>query len=168
MSPTLYDVLGVSPAASSGELRRAYMAEARRHHPDAGGNADVMRELNQAWAVLSDPVRRRSYDLELGITGIGDRPAWSGPSEPYDGDRFAPLDVDPADLLDDRPISLPPRSGALPLIPPALFLLSVGLGSVALVLDSPPMLGFAALVFLLSCVSVAAVAMWMLRSTIRR
>jgi hypothetical protein len=53
MSP--YDVLGVSPDASQAEIRRAYLTLARRHHPDAGGNADDMRRLNEAWAALSAP-----------------------------------------------------------------------------------------------------------------
>jgi hypothetical protein len=51
MSP--YEVLGVSPSASPEEIRRAYLALARRHHPDAGGSADQMRRLNEAWAALS-------------------------------------------------------------------------------------------------------------------
>ena len=39
--------------ASPDEIRRAYLTLARRHHPDAGGNADEMRRLNEAWAALS-------------------------------------------------------------------------------------------------------------------
>jgi hypothetical protein len=51
MSP--YEVLGVPPNATPDEIRRAYLALARRHHPDAGGTADEMRRLNEAWAALS-------------------------------------------------------------------------------------------------------------------
>jgi hypothetical protein len=51
MSP--YEVLGVSPGATPEEIRRAYLALARRHHPDAGGSVDEMRRLNEAWAALS-------------------------------------------------------------------------------------------------------------------
>jgi len=51
MSP--YEVLGVPPSATPEEIRRAYLALARLHHPDAGGNADEMRRLNEAWSALS-------------------------------------------------------------------------------------------------------------------
>jgi hypothetical protein len=50
---TPHDVLGVSPSASSDEIRRAYLALARRHHPDAGGSGEQMRRLNEAWSALS-------------------------------------------------------------------------------------------------------------------
>jgi hypothetical protein len=53
MSP--YDVLGVSPDASQAEIRQAYLTLARRHHPDAGGDTEDMRRLNEAWAALSTP-----------------------------------------------------------------------------------------------------------------
>jgi hypothetical protein len=48
-----YEVLGVSPTATPAEIRRAYLTLARRHHPDAGGDAAQMRRLNEAWAALS-------------------------------------------------------------------------------------------------------------------
>jgi curved DNA-binding protein CbpA len=61
---THYDVLGVAVGASRADIHRAYLALARRHHPDAGGDEAAMRRVNQAWAVLSDTARRRRYDLE--------------------------------------------------------------------------------------------------------
>lgn len=149
-----YDVLGVRPDATPAELRRAYLERARQHHPDAGGRAEAMTAVNEAWAVLSDPVRRRVYDLELGVQRVGADPP----------PRFrVPFDADPADLLDDRPIVVARAPGPLPLLPPGLFLASVAIGCVGLVLDAPVVLGGAAVVFLLSCVSVAAVALFTLR-----
>jgi hypothetical protein len=65
---TLYDVLEVSPDVTSAELRRAYHRAARLLHPDLNPQADTleaMRRLNDAWAVLSDPDRRRRYDLQI-------------------------------------------------------------------------------------------------------
>ena len=53
---TPYEILGVSPSASPAEIRRAYLALARRHHPDAGGDVAQMRLLNEAWAALSPSV----------------------------------------------------------------------------------------------------------------
>jgi hypothetical protein len=72
---THYEVLGVDPGASTEEIHRAYLAAARRHHPDrvavgdTDGSDDRMREVNAAWAVLSDRDRREFYDLTLGIGG---------------------------------------------------------------------------------------------------
>jgi len=51
MSP--YEVLGVRPDATPDEIRRAYLTLARRHHPDAGGDPEEMRRLNEAWSALS-------------------------------------------------------------------------------------------------------------------
>lgn len=64
---TLYDVLGVAPTATSAEIRTAYLAAARRAHPDVVGprGEDTMRDLNSAWAVLGDPHARQEYDLTL-------------------------------------------------------------------------------------------------------
>jgi DnaJ-domain-containing protein 1 len=71
---THYDVLGVDPTASAAEIRKAYLAEARRVHPDFHtGDAPArraqaeqqMRVLNEAWAVLGDDALRRAYDSGL-------------------------------------------------------------------------------------------------------
>ena len=64
---SLYGLLGVSPDASADEIRRAYYRAARQLHPDVNPEADAaaaMRRLNDAWAVLGDPVARRRYDAQ--------------------------------------------------------------------------------------------------------
>jgi curved DNA-binding protein CbpA len=64
----LYGLLGVSPDAPPDEIRRAYYRAARQLHPDVNPQADAaaaMRRLNDAWAVLGDPVARRRYDARL-------------------------------------------------------------------------------------------------------
>jgi curved DNA-binding protein CbpA len=76
---TLYDILGIRPDAEVGEIRLAYRHLARRHHPDAGGDPEIMVALNRAWTILRDPGRRRSYDLErvqraAGNAGFTKRP----------------------------------------------------------------------------------------------
>jgi hypothetical protein len=149
-----YEVLGVPADASAAELRRAYLDRARQHHPDAGGRPEAMTAVNEAWAVLSDPVRRRVYDLERGAATLGAPPRRAR----------VPFDAEPADLLDDRPVVVTTKApGPLPLLPPGLFLVSVAVGCVGLVLDAPVVLGGAAVLFLLSCVAVAAVALFTLR-----
>jgi curved DNA-binding protein CbpA len=62
---TLYDVLMASPAADQEFITSAYRFLAKRHHPDhdpSPGASTRMAELNEAHAVLSDPIRRASYD----------------------------------------------------------------------------------------------------------
>jgi molecular chaperone DnaJ len=62
----LYDILGVVPSATTEQIRSSYRNLARQVHPDVGSaahNATVtMAEINYAWSVLADPVRRREYD----------------------------------------------------------------------------------------------------------
>ncbi len=64
---THYERLGVSPTASAAEIRAAYRRLARQHHPDARGgqHSTEMAAINEAWRVLSDPVRRVRYDAGL-------------------------------------------------------------------------------------------------------
>lgn len=56
-------MLGVSPAASTAEIKAAYRALVKRHHPDAGGDDRTILALNAAWEVLGDGERRRRHDL---------------------------------------------------------------------------------------------------------
>ena len=55
-------MLGVAPSASAAEIKAAYRALVKRHHPDAGGDEVEILALNAAWEVLGDTERRRQYD----------------------------------------------------------------------------------------------------------
>jgi molecular chaperone DnaJ len=59
-----YTVLGVSRDATDTEIKRAFRELARKHHPDVspGSNGEVFREINEAYAVLSDRDSRARYD----------------------------------------------------------------------------------------------------------
>ncbi len=67
---TLYEVLEVSPRASSHVIKAAYRCLAQHHHPDKNAGDRVANErlvrINQAYVVLSDPQRRQCYDRTLG------------------------------------------------------------------------------------------------------
>ena len=62
-----YEVLGVARQASAEELKRAFRKIAMDSHPDRNPDdpaaAVRFKEASEAYAVLSDPDRRRSYDL---------------------------------------------------------------------------------------------------------
>ena len=71
-----YILLGIDRAASLDEVKRAYRRLARQFHPDVnpgdGVAAGRFREIAQAYEILSDPARRRRYDvngLELPDSG---------------------------------------------------------------------------------------------------
>ena len=68
---TLYDLLEVSPRASTQVIRAAYRCLAQTAHPDKhlGDSAASERQaqMNVAYAVLSDPVRRQLYDRSMGL-----------------------------------------------------------------------------------------------------
>lgn len=44
-----YRLLGLSPSAQWDEIERAYKRKAKIHHPDLGGDEDMMRALNEAY-----------------------------------------------------------------------------------------------------------------------
>ena len=57
-----YDILGVSKSASQDEIKKAFRKLAQKHHPDAGGDEETFKQINEAYAVLSDPKKKAQYD----------------------------------------------------------------------------------------------------------
>ena len=76
-----YDILGVAHDASEDEIKRAYRALARKHHPDVAhdkSNAEHrFKEINEAYEVLSDANKRAQYD-RFGVVGNGASAGASG------------------------------------------------------------------------------------------
>ncbi len=65
MAKNYYDTLGVGKGASTDDIRKAYRDLALKYHPDINKNKEAearMREINEAYAVLSDNDKRRQYD----------------------------------------------------------------------------------------------------------
>ena len=64
-----YTILGVLPNATPQEIRRAYHGLARLHHPDLNQQAqdNLIKMLNEAYAVLRDPAKRAAYDEQRAL-----------------------------------------------------------------------------------------------------
>ena len=71
--PNYYEVLGVRVESNTAVIRKAWLLAAWEHHPDRHDESQrdartaLMRDINNAYQTLSDPARRRRYDLEHGF-----------------------------------------------------------------------------------------------------
>lgn len=62
MPPNYYEILSVQPDVGEAELKQAFKAFARKHHPDHGGPEDLFIEGRLALQTLKDPIKRFAYD----------------------------------------------------------------------------------------------------------
>jgi curved DNA-binding protein CbpA len=88
-----YAILGVPPTASEAEIRDAYRRLVRHYHPDLNPEREDaearIKELNEAYEVLSDPARRTRYDRTRPVR----IPVRVGGAPPSHHARSAPLDL---------------------------------------------------------------------------
>jgi molecular chaperone DnaJ len=76
MPADYYEVLGIERSASAAEIKKAYRKLARKYHPDVNpDNAEAekkFKEIQEAYAVLSDAEKRKQYDTFGRVDGIPD------------------------------------------------------------------------------------------------
>ena len=83
-----YDILGVKKSASADEIKKAFRRLARKHHPDAGGDEETFKEINEAYEVLSDPEKKKQYDTFVTVGNFAQQPGgWQGGTWPGGGRR---------------------------------------------------------------------------------
>lgn len=131
-----YRVLHVQPDAHEAVIRTAYrtLMQKLRLHPDLGGDGATATLINEAYTVLSDPVRRAAYDAQFNLRRARAAPTaqahdtGSGTAPPTDALTAAALPASPTDLATcpfcaaalPAPEHRPPRCAgcASPLTPP--------------------------------------------------
>ena len=105
---THYDQLGVKPTASPQQIRRAFRDLSKLYHPDttelpAAEATEKFYQLNEAYAILSSPDRRWTYDQQVGYSRISVMQPLEALSRPPSPERREPANMylDPT----DRPLS---------------------------------------------------------------
>lgn len=123
MSPspkTLYEVLGISPSATTEQIKTAYRKAARATHPDAGGSSETFHIVAEAYEILSNPQQKAAYDRSLG-RGAATVPAagGSGPHPTHARAASSRAGSGPAgDTLGNPPRFVPDFSpGSPPVLP---------------------------------------------------
>ncbi|KAL5121716.1 Molecular chaperone (DnaJ superfamily) [Pleosporales sp. CAS-2024a] len=88
----LYDSLGISSSATQDEIKKAYRKAALKWHPDKNKDnpqaSEKFKECSQAYEILSDPEKRKTYDqygLEFILRGGAPPPEQGAGGNPFEG-----------------------------------------------------------------------------------
>lgn len=82
MKKNYYDILQINQNASPEIIEKAYKVLAKKYHPDLQKDEDkenaekLLKEINEAYEILSNPIKRSNYDKSLEISSV--------PKEEYD------------------------------------------------------------------------------------
>lgn len=94
-----YEVLGVSKTATDAEIKSAFRKLAKKYHPDVSKEenaAEKFKEAQEAYAVLSDPEKRKKYD-QFGHSAFQNNGGGAGGFQGFDGFDFGGM----GDIFDD-------------------------------------------------------------------
>ena len=84
-----YEILGLEKGASGKDIKKAYRRMARKHHPDINpgdkGAEDRFKDIQEAYAVLGDPEKRKAYDRYGQADASGWFPAGDGRGVHFQG-----------------------------------------------------------------------------------
>lgn len=76
-----YEVLGLKKGASSDEIKKAFRKMAMKYHPDRNPDnkeaEEKFKEVNEAYAILSDPDKKSKYD-KFGHAGVDPNAGFGG------------------------------------------------------------------------------------------
>ncbi len=93
---TYYQIIDISQNASQDDIKKAFRKKAKRLHPDVNkskGAKEKFQQLNEAYQVLTDPNKRRLYDIRLRhgivVKKVYYRPASTRPASPVYKEREA-------------------------------------------------------------------------------
>ncbi len=99
MAKDFYKVLGVEKNATDDDIKKSFRRLAHEHHPDKGGDPLKFKDINEAYQVLGDATKRKTYDqfgsaaFENGGMGTG------GGRQGFNGD-FSGFNINMDDLGD--------------------------------------------------------------------